>query len=230
MVERPSRVRRRPVTPNTDLVRVVLGRLAAAGEGWAPRFLGVDEGEEHLSWLPGAVRDDWGDRPDRLDALARVVRRFHDLTVDVVPDAACLVHDDLQPRNVVVDDEEALGVIDWEQLRPGRRVDDVAQLCWSFSPPDAADVRAVGRRWRRVLDAYGLDDRVGIVPASLMKIEHCVDDIVRLAANGSPRHIGFQTRGDQIALSATHAWLLRNEDALTAELTSVAARRSTRRT
>lgn len=122
---------------------------------------------------------------------------------------------------VAIDDDGALGVVDWEQLRPGRRVDDVAQLCWSFSPPGSEAVADVGRRWRRVLDAYGLVDRVGVVPASLAKIEGCVDEIMRLAAGGSARHAGFLARGDHVELDAAHTWLNRNQDEMTNELISV---------
>jgi hypothetical protein len=182
--------------------------------------LGIENGRECLSWLPGVVRHDWLDQPARLDNLARIIRRFHDLTVGDAFGAECLVHDDLQPRNVVVDDDGTLGIVDWEQLRPGRRVEDVSQMCWSFSPPRDADVVSIGRRWRRVLDAYGAVDRVGVVPASLAKIEQCIDDIVRRSAEGSVQHAMFKARGDHLELAGIHTWLTANQTALTAELAS----------
>lgn len=213
---------RRPTRANTELVRVVLDRLAATGADWSPRFLGVEGGEECLSWIPGGIRDDWAVRPDRLDTLARLVRRLHDVTVGLVPGTECIVHDDLQPRNVVVGDGEFLGLIDWEQLRPGRRVEDVAQLCWSFSPPGYDDVLDVAARWHRILDAYGFSGRDEVVAASLAKLDRCVDDIVRRAANGSAKHAGFVARGDHRELGEIRAWLASHGPALTHGLVALA--------
>ena len=221
-------VRRRPTRANTELIRAVLDRLATAGVDWTPRFLGVEDGEECLSWLPGDSRDDWAVRPDRLDELARVVRRLHDVTAGLVPGTECVVHDDLQPRNIVVGDGEALGVIDWEQLRPGRRVEDVAQLCWSFSPPGVDDVIDVAARWHRILAAYGFSARDEVVSASLAKLDRCVHDTVTLAANGSAKHAGFVAQGDHHALADIRAWLASHERALTLELTSLAGEGPTR--
>ncbi len=137
---------------NTPLVRRTLDRLGGHGVRWAPRFLAIERvggvDEEVLSWLPGRPIDDWSTRPDLLDALTRVVAELHQLTVDG-DGSTCLIHDDLQPRNVVVDGDR-IGLIDWEQLRPGRPIEDVAQLCWSFAGPRPGEpVASVARRWRR---------------------------------------------------------------------------------
>lgn len=161
---------RRAAGPNTALVHRVLGHLEDAGVPWAPRALGVDdEGYEVLSWIPG-VTTTAGHEID-LPALARMVRSLHDLTAGFVPGHECVIHDDLQPRNVVVRHEMPVGLIDWEQARPGKRVEDVANLCWSFvEPTPHSDCGDVGRRWRAVADDYGLeasDDLVATVLARM---------------------------------------------------------------
>lgn len=210
--KRPGVVRR-PARPNTGLVQEALDHLADAGVGWSPRFIGIEENDEVLSRLPGRTLDDWWQRPVLLDQLTRVVRRLHDTTTDLAPDHECLVHDDLQPRNVVVD-EGRVGLIDWEQLRPGRRVEDVAQLCWAFMDPALGDVDFVGRQWRRVVDVYGLADRSEVVGVALAKIERCVDDIVRLAGDGSVPHERLLRRGDADDLASLRAWIESNGAAL----------------
>ena len=109
---------------NTALVQAVLNRLALAEVAWAPRFVGIEHGDEILSWLPGAPMHDWASAPERLDGLTVIVRQLHDLTVGWVPGVECVVHDDLQPRNVVVAPDGQLGLIDWEQCRGGHRIED----------------------------------------------------------------------------------------------------------
>ena len=162
--------------PNTALVLDVLRRVEAAGATWAPRARGIDDGYEVLSWLDGDTPTDATEID--LDALVRMVRELHDLTAPLaagfVDGAECLIHDDLQPRNVVVRDGRPVGLIDWEQARPGRRIEDVADLCWSFvEPVPGSDPVEIGRRWRGVLDTYGLDDpadRAAIVPTALARM------------------------------------------------------------
>lgn len=226
LLDPAQRTTRRPVRSNTALVREALGRLAESGAAWSPRFVGAHHDQEVVTWLPGRPIEVWWDRPDLLDDLTRAVRRLHDTTSDVSADQECLIHDDVQPRNVVVHGDR-VGLIDWEQLRPGRRVEDVAQLCWAFADPgldrDAADPRSVGRRWRRVLDAYGSTeppiDRGEIVPVALAKIERCIDEIVRQAADGSARHGRLRDRGDHLDLARLHRWITTNRQALTAAIT-----------
>lgn len=160
-----------------------------------------------MTWLPGHTLDDWWQRPDLLDDLAKAVRQLHDATASMVLDHECLVHDDLQPRNVVVHGLR-IGIVDWEQLRPGRRVEDVAQICWSFARgSEGRQVREVGERWRRVVDAYGLVHRAEVVDAALVKIDRCVDDIVRAAEAGSARHRRLKARGDHEDLAQLRRWI-----------------------
>ncbi|MEM9564726.1 MAG: phosphotransferase [Actinomycetota bacterium] len=183
-----------------------------------PRFVGIDGDHEVLTWIPGSVVDDWSPRPDLLDQLVAAVRQLHDATADLAPGHECLIHDDLQPRNVVVDGTR-VGVVDWEQLRPGRRVEDVAQLCWSFAAgPADREVLAVGDRWRRIVDRYGLAERNEVVAVASAKIDRCVDDIVRGSALGSARHHRLRARGDHEDLRRLGSWIDANRHDLSALL------------
>lgn len=218
VVQEDHPVVRRPARPNSDLVGRTLDRLAAADVDWAPRFLGVERGEEVLSWLPGKTVDDWWRRPQLLDDLTRIVKQLHDMTADVSAEGSCLVHDDLQARNVVVNGRR-LGLIDWEQLRPGQRVEDVVQLCWSFTGLELlGEVGPVGQRWRRVLDVYGMVDRAEVVPVALAKIDRCIADIVGQADLGSERHQRLRDRGDDGELGRMRSWLETNRDTLAGHL------------
>jgi Phosphotransferase enzyme family len=204
-------------------VQRVLRHLEDAGTPWAPRPLGIDEqGLEVVSWIPGETATT-GEQVDVL-ALARIVRDLHDLTVDLVglvDSSECVVHDDLQPRNTVVRGGRPVGLIDWEQARPGRRVEDVANLCWSFiEPTPESDPSEIGRRWRLVVDAYALDDRNLLVPTVLARTDVCAEAIERCAARGSPRHQTLAARGDDLAIRAIHRWVAENDRPLQSALTA----------
>jgi tRNA A-37 threonylcarbamoyl transferase component Bud32 len=207
-----------PVRENTAFVQRVLHHLEDAGATWAPRALGIDEqGLEVVSWIPGETATT-GEQVDVL-ALAQIVRDLHDLTADLVDGSECVIHDDLQPRNTVVRGGRPIGLIDWEQARPGRRVDDVAHLCWSFIEPTAeSDPSEIGRRWRLVIDAYALDDRSLVVPTVLSRMDTCAEDIEREAARGSTRHEALAERGDHLGIRAMHRWVAENERLLQAAL------------
>lgn len=205
---------RRAAGPNTELVHRVLRQLEAAGVSWAPRVLGIDdEAREVLSWIPGLTAT--AAEPVDLDELARMVRRLHDLTVGLADGGECIIHDDLQPRNVVVRRDQPVGIIDWEQARPGRRVEDVSNLCWSFiEPAPESRCEDIGVRWRRVVEAYGVEAREDLVPTILARMARCAEDIEREALWGSVRHRRLAERGDHLAIRAMHAWVADNERAL----------------
>lgn len=206
---------RRARRGNTSFVQRVLRRLEDEDVAWAPRPLGIDElDREVVSWIPGATAAS----ADEIDVLPLVgmVRQLHDLTVDLVESGfECVIHDDVQPRNVVVRDGLPVGLIDWEQARPGRRVEDVAKLCWSMiePTPDSAPVE-IGERWRELVAVYGLETLDDLVPTMLRQMRSCAEDIERGVATGSVRHQLLAARGDHRALRAMHGWTAANEQPL----------------
>ncbi|WP_372345502.1 phosphotransferase family protein [Streptomyces sp. KL116D] len=68
-----------------------------------------------------------------------MVREFHDVTADsglAAGTQRVVCHNDLDPRNTVYATEAGewrpTGFIDWDLAAPGRRVDDVAHVCWQY--------------------------------------------------------------------------------------------------
>jgi hypothetical protein len=176
--------------------------------------LRIDElGREVLSWSPGDTATP-GNQADVL-LLAGIGRQLHDLTAALVDRFDCLIHDDLQPRNVVVRGRTAIGLIDWEQARPGRRVEDVAKLCWSFiEPTPNRDPVEIGERWREVVNVYGFKPADALLSMVLDQTQASADDIEREMARGSVRHRTLAARGDHIGLRAMHSWVVANESTL----------------
>ncbi|HEY6737759.1 MAG TPA: phosphotransferase, partial [Actinopolymorphaceae bacterium] len=174
---------RRPLPANAAYVQAVLEHLGRYRWPGAPRFRGVDHlGRQVLEFLPGYVPfhawqppDVWS-RPS-LVRLARLLRQLHDLTVGTVlaGDHDVVCHANLSPDHTVYRDEgEGLrpyALLDWDLVRPGRRVDDVAMLCWRFLElgPARSEPTGPGRLMRLICDAYelGRRDRVELVPTVL---------------------------------------------------------------
>lgn len=161
---------RRPQGPKAAVIHRLLEHLARRDD-LAPRFLGVDaQGREVLSFIEGEVagrpRPPWIADEQRLVAVARLLRRYHDAVVGFVvepgetsllahaelPGLAPLpahgtpivAHLDITPENVVWGGHgrgaTAVALIDFDMVRLAPAVDDVgnALLWWAdlHSPTD----------------------------------------------------------------------------------------------
>lgn len=182
----------------------------------SPRLLGIDEqGREVLSYLeghvaweatqPAAVYDDAS-----LVRVAELLREFHDLTMDLAGAAEVVCHNDLSPKNTVYrgDPLRPFAFIDWDLAAPGRRVHDVAHVCWQYlalgpgcSLPEA--VRAIAL----ICDAYGLSEREELVDTILWWQDRCWRGIV---ADQGPAAARLRAAGVVEQIQAAHAWVAEN--------------------
>lgn len=174
---------RRRTTPASPTIHRLLLHLEAKGFAGSPRFLGVDrKGREKLSFLDGETGIPpaiWqSDEP--LIAAAKLLKRYHDATLDFVYSAAdvwakrpvsdeggeVICHNDFAPYNFVYTDGLPWGVIDFDLAGPGPRLRDVAYAAYwmiplSFNSEDQkgfaqADLRKGSYRCRLFCDTYGI--------------------------------------------------------------------------
>lgn len=203
---------RRTAGPWTPAVHALLRHLHTAGFDAAPRPLGVDaKGREVLSFIqgdtfgypmPGFV---WSDTT--LCDVGRLLRRYHDLTLSFAagdfqwrpyaevagpPEVIC--HCDWGPYNAIFREGRLVAMVDWDFARPGNRLADLAYAAYTWVPmqrPEdyrwqgAHDVAGQGRRLRLLCDAYGLEDRTGVLPALSDRLSGLIDWVEDLAANGA---------------------------------------------
>ncbi len=90
-----------------------------------------------------------------------------------------VTHGDAGPWNVVYRTGMPIALIDWDQARPDLPINDLAKIAWHFVPLGPDDLLrgcgfsepfASARRLRVLCEAYGLADRLAILPAlSLVK-------------------------------------------------------------
>ena len=167
---------RRPLGPNAAFVHALLRHLETVGFPGAPRLLGVDEeGREVLSYIPGAVILDAPPLSEsRLRAAARLLRAYHDVTAGtpLAADAEVVCHLDLGPHNSIFRRGRPVALIDWDDARPGTRLEDLADALWCYGSIGEAggSLRRQSRRIAVFCDAYGWADRRAVVEAIFMDL------------------------------------------------------------
>ena len=146
-------VRRQPPA-GAEFVHALLGWFERRGWSGAPRFLGTDDqGREVLSFIDGHVAWEPVQPPSvtseaSLARVAMLVREFHDLTAGtpLAAGAEVVCHNDLSPKNTVYR-SGGMGLrptafIDWDIAAPGKRIGDIAHVCWQFLGLGPAPTRA----------------------------------------------------------------------------------------
>jgi hypothetical protein len=78
-----------------------------------------------------------------------------------------ICHNDIGPWNVVFDGARPQALIDWDFAAPGPREWDLAYALWRFAPlyagAEFGGPSEQARRMRLFCDAYGLEDRRGLI-------------------------------------------------------------------
>lgn len=232
-VERVGDTVRRTQGDRAEYVHELLGYLESRGWSGAPRYVGVDDaGREILSYVDGHVAWDTAAQPADVWAHASLaqgaalLRELHDLTVGtpLAGDGEVVCHNDLSPRNTVYQDNgdglRPVAFIDWDLAAPGRRLDDVAHMCWQYTGLGQSPVSAIeaGALLRVICDGYGLRDRGGVVEAILWWQDRCWRGMRELADDGDAAMVELRGQGVIDGVHAAHAWVAEHrgvlEDAL----------------
>ncbi|NNE75406.1 MAG: phosphotransferase [Acidimicrobiales bacterium] len=178
----------RPSNPHSRAIHAYLRALRDAGFEGACCPVGIDpDGRERLEYVPGDVPvspyPEWARSDAALVSVARLLRRMHDAVpafdpsgrawstelADPTPTAGTsgtvMSHSDVCLENVVFRNGEAVAILDFDFVAPGRRTYDVAALARMCVPIDD-DVNMARQGWlavdrparlRMVADTYGLD-------------------------------------------------------------------------
>jgi hypothetical protein len=211
---------RRRAGPWTPAVHALLKFLEREGFD-APRVLGMDEkGREILQYIEGEAHagnpiplPDFAFREDHMIDAARSLRRYHGMVASFRPpsDAAwrlvgpepheLICHNDWSPWNALYRDGHFALTLDWDLAGPGPRIWDIANAAYSWSPlisgaTAVADLGERARRLRLFCDAYGLENRTGLIAAMrarLIYVGRFIDEQARLGDPGMIRLVGWDT-------------------------------------
>lgn len=170
----------------------------------APIFIGSDGKTETLSFIEGDVGN-YPLKADMLSdniviEAGQLLRKFHDTTkkITVPPDAQFMLaiqddgkqdvicHNDFAPYNCVFKNGHIVGIIDFDTVAPGSRIRDIAYAVYRFAPLvtnvhchdmgwQSAPDRAI--RLQKFCDAYGLEDRSGLIDMVIQRLEELIQFI-----------------------------------------------------
>jgi hypothetical protein len=210
---RVGRTVHRPAGSWTKQVHRLLKHLRNNGFMGAPQPLGLDEqGREIVSHIPGEVSNyPLSASAISLEALtsaAILLRRYHDATVDFLtlpgaldlwqlsprPPFEVICHGDFAPYNVVLEGNQAIGIIDFDTAHPAPRVWDIAYALYRWSPltnpnnqDGFGDVAAQAARAAAFCDAYGLEPsmRRGLITQVADRLQALVDFMFAEARKGN---------------------------------------------
>ncbi|TCO47788.1 phosphotransferase family enzyme [Kribbella antiqua] len=196
-------------------------------DGWpgAPRFLGMDQGRERLSFIDGYVAWErpWKDgvtTPGALQSVGRLVREFHDLTAGttLAGEHEVVCHNDLSPKNTVYTDDgsRAIAFIDWDIAAPGPRIHDLAFICWQYA--DLGTIDHVVPQWNALLTGYGPTNLDNLIPTILWWQSQAADGIDTEANAGNPAMQRLQDLGVPNDIRRKRDWVQLNGTALAAGL------------
>lgn len=172
------------------------------GAPGVPRFHGLDEQErEVLDYLPGRIVNvDQEVLTDaQLIATAVWTRQLHEATrsftdtgpwrFEAPPGADLIGHNDIAPYNVCFDNDELVGVFDWDLAGPTTALLELGFIAWNCVPlyrrPPVDDPDAwVAARLRLLAGAYGSVNASAVLGATLVRTEHTITGMQAAAAAG----------------------------------------------
>ena len=194
-----------------DLLRHIRSR----GFDLAPEPLGFDEsGREVLGYIPGDTIGwslpwpEWIRSDSLLDQVGEATAAYHEAVADFRPlglsDGEIICHHDLAPYNMVCASGRLAGIIDWDLSGPGTALSDLAFVAWQWVPfhgPFVAQLMGwtepIDRagRTRRLLNAYGLDERDGFVAAVAERVVYNRTVMLTRAAEGDTAYQALVDQG-----------------------------------
>ena len=153
---------RKDTGSNSDRVHSVLKFLTSKGFTLTPIFLGVDEkGREIITYIAGEPINTDDESIELSKQCMKGLRRFHDIlsNSDLRGTEETVCHRDFAPWNILSSKGKIVGIVDLDDVCPGKRITDVAYACWTFlNLGDSKIKRSTQEQIQQIvilLDAYG---------------------------------------------------------------------------
>lgn len=217
----------RPLNRWTPTIHAYLNHLHSQAIDFVPQPHSIDHqaGIEQVSFVEGEVcnypLNEAFTSKTALISAAKLLRKLHDASVSFLNQlkadeiwmlppydpAEIICHADYAPYNVVVQNAQVVGIIDFDTCHPGSRIWDIAYGIYRWAPmsrPDADEIVGTTEehiaRAKQFCDVYGLtnEQRQEILTIMIERLEKMVDYITKEAANGNPDFIANMRDGHQI--------------------------------
>jgi Ser/Thr protein kinase RdoA (MazF antagonist) len=232
----------RETGPWVDSVHALLRHLDDLRFEGAPRVVGAgldDRGRETLTYVEGDIVHPamWSEAT--MTSMGELLRQLHDATSSFRPSANAIWrpwfgrqigtpdiigHCDASPWNVVIRNDKACALIDWEVAGPVNRLTEVALVAWTCAQLYDDDIAEINQLpdarsrimlVRRFADAYGLSNSDRHLLADRMielAIHAAAAECVEHNVTADSTEIGAQWGIAWRARSA--AWMMRNRPIL----------------
>ena len=174
-------------------------------------------------------------RDEVLVHLGALVRAFHDAAAtfpwagrewcyETRQPVETICHNELFPSNTVFRSGVPVALIDWDTATPGPRAWELGQVAWRWVPfwrdekcrahglPTGVADKA--RRFRLLLDAYGVEPDIGIVRSGIERVQYFLGQQRRFAADGSAWEVELERRGVLDEGAHEVAWVEEHASAL----------------
>lgn len=211
-IYRDGEVVYRPLQPWSPTIHLILKHLEQENVTECPRFLGVNQDQEILSFVVGNTYD----YPlvgaiatvDALISAGKLLRKIHDSTVPLLEQIdvssnewmlkprepfEVICHGDFTPYNVALSESTVVGVFDFDTAHPAPRIWDLAYSVYCWSPFKTDNNDKLGSITEQVVraklfcDSYGTSksERDQLTDAMVQRLEALVSFMRSEAENGN---------------------------------------------
>ncbi|WP_296706499.1 phosphotransferase [Treponema sp. UBA7570] len=154
---------RRPHKNESDFANNFLQFLEKQNYPFSQRYLGRDEqGRDRFLFINGTVpKDIEKTNLVQLCDFMKMVRQFHDISLDFTNSKKVVCHNDLSPCNTVFQNNRPVGIIDWDSAAPGERWEDLTYILWlwiNIGSHRRSEINILGQM-KTALSAYNADKK-----------------------------------------------------------------------
>ncbi|GAB3056702.1 phosphotransferase [Salinicoccus sesuvii] len=208
---------RRELKLGSSKIHELLIHLDKKGFQQAPKFLGIDEnGKEILTFFKGEAGNYplkaymWSD--EVLKEIAKMLRLYHDSVTDfsfdeswqfldnTPPPYEVICHNDFAIYNIIFNEKQPVGIIDFDNASPGPRLWDIAYTLYTCVPLSrynllessertvsynhSKDAERTKRRIKLFFESYGEKVEENFLEMVILRLEGLTKTIVRKAREG----------------------------------------------
>lgn len=178
---------RRSIGAHSTNVHKLLNFLEENDFDYSPRFLGIDDqNREIISFIEGDLCSEVKINDQILVDSMKILKRFHDLLEgsEFASGQETLCHTDFAPWNLLVKDGRVVGMIDFDDISPGKRIDDLAYAVWTFLDLGGdLGLEAQLKRISLMIDTYQDEAISGLAEAIISQQEKILQKRIDMSMN-----------------------------------------------
>lgn len=172
----------RDLKPQSPIVHRLLNHLASKQCDFSPRFSGIKNGREVLSFMSGETIDHYPrhnsleEKKTIIRSSAKLLRKYHDaassfhfketdtyfLRYDGSLPKEVMCHNDFAPYNITFEKGQAIGLIDFDTICPAPRAWDIAYALYRFVPLNQMVYDHSLKEYRKYTNEDGQEYRLAV--------------------------------------------------------------------